>query len=60
MTHYTDNDYPDRLVRALCGRLVSRRFDLDLQHPTCPRCAQILAEREAEPMPAWTPIGARP
>jgi hypothetical protein len=62
MTHYTDSDDARRtLVRALCGKLVinAEGRDIDLQHPTCPCCAAILAEREAEPLPAWAKAGLR-
>jgi hypothetical protein len=62
ITHYTDSDSLTRLVRTLCGRLLNTDMEadaLDFQHPTCPRCAALLAEREAEPLPAWAQAGLR-
>jgi hypothetical protein len=59
MTHYTDADH-GRLVRALCGRLVTNDArEVNLTTPTCPRCQQILDAREAEPLPAWAQAGLR-
>lgn len=59
MTHYTDREH-GRIVPAVCGRFV--RLDgseVDLHAPTCPRCQQVLAEREAEPLPSWAKEAVR-
>lgn len=60
MTHYTDRTDTRGLVRTVCGRLVraeDRYGELDWQAPSCPKCAAILAERNAEPLPAWAQEG---
>ncbi len=55
-THYTDSDrIPDRRgnVRSVCGRIVNeKRGEVSLE-PTCPTCAAYVAQRDAEPAPAW-------
>jgi hypothetical protein len=46
-THYCDWDEPgNRLVRALCGRIIQRRHHVS--KPTCPQCQEGLAYRERE------------
>jgi hypothetical protein len=51
LSHYVVWDAPGgRLVRALCGLLIRRREHANA--PTCPTCAQLLAERETEAGPA--------
>jgi len=61
ITHYTDSDdLRARYVRAICGRLVTNDArEVNLTTPTCPRCVALLAEREAEPLPAWAQAGLR-
>lgn len=45
--HFVPWDEPGRFkARALCGLYVDRTRDTHPQEPTCPTCAELLAQRE--------------
>lgn len=57
VTHYTDADAHvkrDGRTRAVCGRIVNEKSgDVDLQAPTCERCAEYVRARDREELPSW-------
>lgn len=46
-THFVLTDGPGRVVQAVCGRFVNPEREHAIA-PTCPRCAEVVAERNAE------------